>query len=128
MQPTREQILSEPAGPRLDVWVAEARGWTTHGPEQQYHDATGRPTRYFLAPNRANVCAGDAEHYRPSTDIAAAWGLVEELDRPHTRIIREAGKCGVAFCGLDGGNQILGIGDTTADAICRAYLLAKLSA
>ncbi len=61
-------------GPELDALVAEhVMGWTDLGPRWSDNNLSGyrwqKPTGERLA----------AEHFQPSTEITAAWPLVEKL-------------------------------------------------
>ncbi len=69
-RPTREQIVAEPAGPRLDAWCAEfAAGLRLY----RFDD-----NRVMVDQNDRSDCDRDVPHY--STDIAAAWPVAEKLD------------------------------------------------
>jgi len=64
-KPTREQVAAEPAGRRLDGWVAEfVTGW---GPSAIARDMNGVPF------------PEDVPHY--STDPGDAWAVVGHLAR-----------------------------------------------
>lgn len=116
-KPTREQILSEPAGERLDSWVAE----------------------FVMGDPRGQVW-----ERAYSTDIAAAWGVVENLTARHHsvavywhfsdwRVGTVTGLDSVAVAEIETGpNAYTGplkrapSALTAPLAICRAALLAVL--
>ena len=67
-----------------------------------------------------NLPDGDQRIYTPnfSTDIAAAWRVVEKMRSPDFRLNRE----GDWVCCFGGTVAFCGDGDTAALAICRAAL------
>ena len=62
-KPTKEQVLNEPAGPRIDAWFAEfVMGWKK------------LPTKYmYTLPNGKHK-----SYFRPSTNISHAMMGVEK--------------------------------------------------
>lgn len=125
---TREAIMALEAGPEIDALVAErVMGWTfgcTPDPEGDWaswnEPRPDDPTR-----QREVKCAG----WSPSTDIAAAWEVVEKMRPTHV---------GSLWTGIDEGhNACFGMyeyeerwakADSMPLAICRAALLATLEA
>lgn len=84
MKPTREEILSEPAGPRLDAWVAEyVMGWVRE-PGDVFSWAerdSGVATGWYIDEDPDYyACGENCRSWRPSTNIAAAWEVVEKLE------------------------------------------------
>lgn len=79
-KPSREQILSEPAGERLDAWVAEfVMGWTPDKIENSSGDLVW--SGYRMPNGAPNMPA-----HRFSTDIARAWEVVEKLAEDHQSV------------------------------------------
>jgi hypothetical protein len=71
---TREAILAMPAGREMDALVAErVMGWTPKPPYGHWYDADGNPSGYHPE-------ATDCRKWSPSTDIAAAWQVVEKIN------------------------------------------------
>ena len=102
---TREEILNEPAGRKLDAWVAE---------------------KVMGLPVTAKKKRFEYVHIAPfSTDISAAWEVVEKMQQ--TKFVRVQCDNGDYWCKI--GGEILGVkaqGDTAPLAICRAALLAVI--
>lgn len=108
MKPTREQILSEPAGPRLDAWVAEfVTKWEPTGLSR---DMTGKP---FPEPMP-----------RYSQDIAAAIAVAEHLTGVVIEQWWEDGWA-VYFQLVEGGSTEQVVKATLPEAISKAALLAR---
>lgn len=115
---TREMVLSMEAGFALDALVAErVMGWCLDG---DYWTTSARVSiRKLTGHDRHSWC--------PSTDIAAAWEVVETIMAAASRRVRQltihdspAGGRGY-FCSMsrcDGAHA-----DTAPLAICRAALL-----
>jgi len=95
-------IENEPAGPRLDSWIAEKVMGGDVGLRE-------------IGIHRSQVGYG----WSPSIDIAAAWGVVEKLSG--FSIGKSAGD-GTWICSCYG--AVAG-GDTAPLAICRAALKGK---
>lgn len=127
MKPTRDEILAEPAGPRLNAWVAEyIMGWpVVDGPERHTH-------AQFVQRNGEHSVALQEEFggtdfaWRPSIDIAAAWQVVEKMG---------CGTIGHYPRGLwtayfitqeDGILRHIAQAETAPLAICQAALLAVI--
>ena len=124
--PTREEVLAEPAGRRLDGWVGVfVLGWVP---------AEG----YLLAPVDAAALAGGTDpDTLPafSTDIAAAWHVVEAQVRSGltAEVLWNPGEGRWNACVGDGGPGTekswwrIAPGATAPEAICKAALLAVLA-
>lgn len=138
MKPTRDEILAEPAGPRLNQWVAE---YVTHWqPSGLARDMNGNP---FPEP---------IPDY--SGEIAASWEVVEkcrDMDIPYDSTVFDyspwfciespnpsiPNKCAHQTNWVAGwrnnamyegdGWQMQEIGETAPLAICRAALLAVVA-
>jgi hypothetical protein len=88
---TPAQILALPAGPELDRLVAEkVMGWRLD--EGLYWlDSAGKRTGWVHA--TGHDVYGGYRDWRPSTDIAAAWQLLEGIDargeRWYWRLVRD---------------------------------------
>lgn len=109
--------IDELSGIELARAVAEAQGWTVDE-DGIYIDVDGQLTQYDAHEHSPDV-------YRPDCNIAQAWELVEEIkDRE--------------FCVEYGGDNlpwsnrwyafmadVLGVGETASEAICRAYLNSR---
>jgi hypothetical protein len=137
---TRDMILAEPAGVRMDGWVAErVMGWTYYsslggngfrqwrvtspppeengfsGPVRSYGEYTGNPQDhewYEYAPIPAY-----------STDIGAAWEVALWLRERWGQFTLAAGLEWHCMHGIIE-SRPWGVGDTAMEAICRAALLA----
>ena len=136
---TREQIESEPAGPRMDNWIAEhAMEWTLGIDHNRsvWLDADGM----FMCSLPAEGYYEDDEdfhllHFHPSSSIMAFWMVIDKLDRKEWDIqivsdTEEEGKeWGVSFYHYSEADA-LEHGSATADTVplagCRARLLAML--
>jgi hypothetical protein len=122
MKPTREQILSEPAGRTLDIWVAlyVMADWQDDG---WWHSKDGSKT------SRAD---GGPRPY--STEIKDAWEVVEVMRRRGclpTLLERANGewRAQLLFTDGEGFRHWPGAAaDSPALAVCRAALLACVDA
>jgi len=107
----RDEILSEPAGPRLDAWIANVMG--------------GKPL--FLMRNfNGNPFPEGVPAY--STDIAAAFQVVEAMRAGGWHftvgsVTVGPGAC-VDFFRLDRNQEFSTTAESSPLAICRAALLA----
>jgi len=128
---TREEILKLELGPELDRLVAEkVMGWkrTTEGAPPgcaYWKDDDG-----FV---RANETPGGSLNWNPSTDIAAAWEVVEKLaNKGIVVVIESEGALNNIYEVLFyrwGSDVIVGIArGNICEAICRAALLAVMEA
>lgn len=117
----REQILGMKAGRELDAHVAEKiMNWRKDR----------KPGGYWYAPNQPNLGRHSPPQY--STDIAAAWEVVEHMQS-------KADDWDFLYFGPATGennwrgwhcnfldDRTLAFGDTMPEAICKAALLAVL--
>lgn len=135
---TREQIEAMPAGPEMDALVAErVMGW--------WADANGEWNSNPDLPKLMGVVAPDTSFcdlpvWQPSSDIAAAWEVVEKLSDKLWCELKvnftsdyksRAGFTTVGCSGFNGRPDFAACGNTRTDlplAICRAALLATLNA
>jgi hypothetical protein len=110
---TQDEIVQMEAGREMDALVAElVMGWEKR--------VFGDGVDYWHLPGGA-ICELDAPHY--STDIAAAWQVVEKLPFSVYVEVRWDGKNAEAW--FDSGSQTWEASAPTAPlAICRAALLA----
>ena len=126
---TREEILKLEPGPELDRLMAEkVMGWkrTTEGAPPgcaYWKDDDG-----FV---RANETPGGSLNWNPSTDIAAAWQVVEKLaSKGIVVVIESEGALNNIYEVLFhrwGSDAIVGIArGSICEAICRAALLAVM--
>lgn len=138
---SRQQILDEPAGSRLDSWVAEKiMGWCLfkncgetwacpgkHCPDKQNRKKCGRKEYdRKLAQGCGDILMFKGRHYgffppgwSASTDISAAWQVVEKmLQNAHSKEFREFRE------ELNGIEIHLYESRLAALHICRAALLA----
>ncbi len=111
MKPTRDEILAEPAGPRLNAWIAK---YVTHWqPSGMARDISGNP---FPEP---------MPDY--SGEIAAAWEVVEKIGGVAMDDNGEGltyPRWAVFFNLPDGGTSRQVEAESAPLAICRAALLA----
>ena len=82
-RPSREQILAEPAGAQLDAWVAElVMGWRRGRFSFAFYDTDGKEMNLPWSPEESGdyyACNNQCDWFRPSTDIRAAWEVVEKV-------------------------------------------------
>ena len=127
---TREQVLAEPAGFRLDEWVAEyVMGWKRGNPKRGEHawkapTADPRYGGYREVPN----CP------RYSADIGAAWDVVDAMYRrlsgriDLTRLRHDLWVVTIGGLGSPPAwGEVKATADTAPLAVCRAALLTTLS-
>ena len=118
---TRDEVLAMKPGRELDALVAEkVMGWE-YFPAQ----ATGMFVRlgYFFDP-----VSGEAHHHwSPSTDISAAWEVVEKMSEqwPQYQLAKIEDGWSVMW-GFDGYGWPEATGKTAPEAICKAALLAVM--
>lgn len=134
---TRDEILKEPAGARLDAWVAK-RGmeWETidtgtpytrvkaFGVIVQKDDGDLRCQRF------ARI--GDAVpmwDWKPSTQIQWAWDVAEKMQQTGWLFTLASNWNGFYYCSFVGDEKRGGVSvsESAPEAICKAALLAKLS-
>ena len=130
-KPTREQILSEPDGARLDGWVAQwVKGWAIHC----------RNTALYVDADKTNGMCENVRcvvgEWRPSRDIAAAWLVVEKFagEGKHWQIghhiddvAKPCAEFGGEYIDYEGWGDVSEASAPTAPlAICKAALLAVL--
>jgi len=116
---TREEVLALAPGRELDALVAEkVMGW-------EYKDAIYswgevlRPSQW-IKPNGWPVDRVSCY----STDISAAWEVVEEMgDCLHLKQHGEQGEWEAWFCGYPNSKAH---GETAPETICKAALLAVM--
>lgn len=107
---TRDEILAEPAGPRLDQWVCEiVLGQTWQG---------GNPIPNYVKPWTRWPWPAPV-----STEMAAAWLVVEKLRNEWGQFELTAGI--QWHCGHKQINP-WGVGDNAPEAICKAALLVAI--
>ncbi len=134
---TKEMVLSEPAGPRMDLWVAlHALGYTRGRRTDAlafYTDVEAEQPSHldycwnYFTPNGDRVSLP-----RSSTDISAAWLVVEKVGRMVIEDCRHSpfkdGRGWQVWRDLSGGHTSAGVAAYDAPhAICRAALLAALN-
>ena len=121
---TKDEILAMKHGRELDALVAEkVMGWVDLWKDEKHFK--------MYPPNKQNVgirYAGRTEVWNYSTDISAAWKVVEEFNF----YIDNAGygekKYRVILGELNNNNDIYrpeAFGETAPEAICKAALLVK---
>jgi len=118
----RDEILNTPVGPELDRLVAEAKGW------KHLRLIASKDYAWFIEESPGHYLQ---EVMRPwSTDIAAAWELVEEMRNYEQYINLDNSPCYFGECEavlwVNENEYIDAYGQTVPEAIARAYLLAKL--
>jgi hypothetical protein len=117
MDLSKEQILGEPTGKQMDIWVAEY---------VMGYDLTGKK------PDLPIRFVGTPPNY--SEDISFAWEVVLALSKPIDGEYFQVTVCEKpyiqgAFCARwsRGHLQQVAFADSAPLAICRAALLAKLA-
>jgi hypothetical protein len=134
---TREMIESEPAGVRLNRWVAETLGWKVEeaGPTR-HHDRTW----FVINPEGAKIARTpwpdhDLMTYLPnySGRMGKAWRLfMEAMDRPFSfrrrffDALKELARLDPSGLLPDGLWALQVFGGDFPLAICRAFLIASL--
>lgn len=118
--PTREQIVAMKPGWELDALVAEkVMGWKLKNKPDVWVDAGGE---YHVVGSTHYRMRHD--FFNPSTDISAAWRVVDKIGRFYLTNNSPSKNYEMRFIGT--GETI--IGDTLPHAICLAALLAARSA
>ena len=107
-----------PAGPAMDAAVAEALGW-------HWHDGRGT-----AGPSYWETADGDTAYiwdFEPSTDIVAAWELIENLKKRRPMVTIQLDGWGSTWiCWVDNNNMNQWEkGETAPLTICRAFLKAN---
>lgn len=112
--PTIEQVRDEPAGERMDAWVATiVMGWTK-GDDGWWLDAGGELMKPFRGEPRF-------VWWSPSTDLNDAWRAGEQFYSHDLE--RSAESYAVVYAN----GEVYGAADDNpALALCRAALIAKL--
>jgi hypothetical protein len=148
LQLTREQIEQLQAGRELDALVAKlVMGWTVahYAKEGRCLGFKPNATNYYEAADGSNVggvkrsdLSSDYSYWSPSTDIKAAWEVVQHLTAS-TYMLKmnqfwiEGGSLGgklgfrVAFQYYRSMDEHQATADTISLAICRAALLSTLT-
>lgn len=129
-KPTREQILVEPAGRQMDAWVAEwVMEWKVT--DDKLFAFSHNTKKGYMLGQHADIAF--VETFMPSSDIAAAWQVVEKLTANEWSSQFEFNKfCWwILFFRIDPVlpeeiSEGVGEADTAPLAICRAALLAVL--
>ena len=125
---TRDEILNMPAGREMDALVAEKvmtlNVWQ-HEKRVKQLAFRGNRSREVLG-TVIEIIAGDRMLQNYSTDIAAAWQVVEKTKNDYD-ITRVGGKWHAWLFAID---EVLteAYADTAPLAICRAALLAVMDA
>ena len=110
----------------LDEKMAELMGWIYC--DFDFRDYDGEYPMYIVLDALLLVFDEANKHreFSPSTDIAAAWQVVEKIDE-HFMLERYIGAIGGVIewvCTIDVGDIKTGIASTAPLAICRAALKA----
>jgi hypothetical protein len=118
----RAEILEMEPGRELDALIAEkVMGWTDFSPIDPKYDhsvgVNGYRRNFARRPNK------EREEPIPlySSDISAAWEVVEKMNDWDISIIKAGDYCEVAF-----GSQQPIIRKTVQEAICKAALISVL--
>lgn len=131
MELTREIVLAEPPGKRLDSWIAEkVMGWRKKtfpgggGGFTAWVNEDGKVMRLISNSTMSETCYR-CDYFRPSTDIAAAWEVVEKMSEqwPQYQLAKIEDGWSVMW-GFDGYGWPEATGKTAPEAICKAALLA----
>lgn len=114
---TREEILSMSAGKELDELVAEkVMGWERTG--QCWKDERG---------NTRTIELTSFGSFEPSTDITAAWEVVELIGKDYgVEVYHEDGLSECAVGSLHKPEIVRVEALTAPEAICKAALLAVM--
>jgi hypothetical protein len=123
----RDEILAMPAGREMDALIAEkVMGWTLGEP----HEIHGWMMHGMVTVRDWVGSTNDAgithiEKWSPSTDIAAAWEVVEKLGDKFDELERgDGGEFWMCVVYPDGFIPCVARAETAPLAICRAALLA----
>ena len=124
---TKEEILNMEPGLELDRLVAE---WVMGWKEEHIEDDRWHINANFWC--RGNEIGPQVQKWSPSTDIAAAWEVVEKLASQGIMVVIESqGPLNNIYKVLFyrwGTNTIVGMAEgNICEAICRAALLAVQS-
>ena len=123
---TREAILAMPAGREMDALIAElVMGWRVEHEPYQFLDG------------EAGTGYDDPGDFQPSTDIAAAWEVVERLNLLDLYALKRSNEYDSQTAGYEVGEPSCGDGgrywdrlaeaETAPLAICRAALLTTIT-
>lgn len=119
------------AGPELDALVAEkVMGWIGRENELWTDRATGKVQKWGTDNCTTINDATTSFYFRPSTDIAAAWEIIEKKCIPYVKVdargLHRGGQHFRWVCQIWNGSsaEILGLAQTAPLAICRAALKA----
>jgi hypothetical protein len=92
MELTREIVLAEPPGKRLDSWIAEkVMGWRKKtfpgggGGFTAWVDENEKVMKLISNSTMSETCYR-CDYFRPSTDTAAVWEVEEEIDKRNLRV------------------------------------------
>lgn len=124
MKLTREMIEKEPAGPRMDEWIAEdVMEWKIVGTRNGKGFAIPQSRRYrWMIPG--GIVTSDIPEY--STDIAAAWEVVEKITEVNPDRIDGMPASSRFMYLFEKGNVWAMSAEEAALAFCRWALLAVL--
>lgn len=129
---TREEILQEPPGIRLDQWVSkyvmgyETRRYYRSDDPQSYDE-------FYIVDNKKYENVYYTSEWQPSKYIDAAWIVVEKMRQTHWIDISGGLKlhlvspytCQIGAYGVPG--SLYADGETAPEAICKAALLVSLN-
>lgn len=140
LQPTREQICSEPAGLRMDCWIAEFVMKWNFCPEVQLKENGKSWACYKDSDNAIRflpALPASPQSWSPSRNVLTAWELVDLFTRDEQK--RRGEHYAGIFPGFPGwyvrlqgkssGNWdtwVTGEGETFPLAVSRAVLLCSL--
>lgn len=128
---TPDEIAAMPAGREMDARVAETvMGWLVveGGGEDWYERLVTRWPCLVMFP-AGNVCLhrseyGESESWKPSTDIAAAWEVVEHLQKSGWWLLLTSPRKSTPLWTAVLPGLVYSESETAPLAICRAALLA----
>lgn len=133
---TKEEILNMKPGRELDILIAEkVFGWKRiEGPHYDYNGPCeygdvlippemSEDEAFAMMPPKGKVPLWYFVTEKYSTDISAAWEIIEKFPRFEIEKNSEG-----IWCVLmdEKWNRFVGYGETAPEAICKAALLAKM--
>ena len=130
---TREEIMNMKPGRELDALAAEkVMGWRKKtfpgggGGFTAWVDENEKVMKLISNSTMSETCYR-CDYFRPSTDIAAAWEVVEKMSEqwPQYQLAKIEDGWSVMW-GFDGYGWPEATGKTAPEAICKAALLAVM--
>lgn len=121
---TEDEIRNLSAGIEMDALIAEkVMGWHSYPKDYYWYDKDNKPMRLRWFDSESL-----ADEFEPSTDIAAAWEVVEKLESDNLcmTILNDGSRWSVFIYNEHKVTMAYANADTAPLAICRAALLTTI--